>query len=301
LKAYLGVARANFLLLPVTLVAVGAAAAAYDGDFDPLASLAALIGMLALHVSVNALNEYSDFRSGIDLATERTPFSGGSGTLPTGALPARAALLVGVAGAAIGLLIGLGFLYLVGWPLVPIFCLGAACVLAYSGLLARAYLGELAAGLGLGTLPVLGTALVQGGGLGAAAMAASLPPFFMTFNLLLLNEVPDEAPDRRGGRRNMVHLLGRAGAARLYVVMGWLVPICLAGALLAGALPVICLLAILPSVWLIPPSRWALTRAREPVPIVSLGANVIWNLATNTVLALCLWLAAAIAAGRIDF
>ena len=39
MKAYLGVARANFLLLPVTLVASGAAAAAYDGAFDPVATV----------------------------------------------------------------------------------------------------------------------------------------------------------------------------------------------------------------------------------------------------------------------
>ena len=100
MKAYLGIARANFLLLPVTLVAVGAAAAAYDGNFDPVATVAALLGLVALHAAVNAFNEYSDFRRGIDLETQRTPFSGGSGTLP-GGQPAR---------------IALGVAWLVSWP-----------------------------------------------------------------------------------------------------------------------------------------------------------------------------------------
>ena len=65
MKAFLGIARAKFLLLPATLVAVGAAAAAYDGAFDPLSTLLALVGLTAMHVSVNSLNEYSDYRRGI--------------------------------------------------------------------------------------------------------------------------------------------------------------------------------------------------------------------------------------------
>ncbi len=224
MKAFLGIARAKFLLLPVTLVAVGAAAAAYDGTFDLINTLLALVGLTAMHVSVNSLNEYSDFRRGIDLATERTPFSGGSGTLPSGALPASAALYLGLGAAILGLVIGIYFFSQFGLMLLPIFVLGAISVLGYSDLLSRAYVGEIFAGLGLGTLPVLGTAVVQGGELGAAAVSASIPPFFMTFNLLLLNEFPDEKADQAGGRRNLVRLLGRTGAARAYVVIGWVVP-----------------------------------------------------------------------------
>jgi 1,4-dihydroxy-2-naphthoate octaprenyltransferase len=291
MRAFLGIARAKFLLLPVTLVAVGAAAAAYDGAFDPIHTLLALIGLVAMHVSVNSLNEYSDFRRGIDLETERTPFSGGSGTLPSGALPASAALYMSLSAAAIGLLIGVFFLYQVGWQLLPIFVLGGVSVLGYSDLLARAYVGEIFAGLGLGTLPVLGTAMVQGGELGPAAIAASIPPFCMTFNLLLLNEFPDEAADREGGRRNLVRLLGRPGAARVYVVMGWLVPVSLIAAVAIGSLPPVSLLACLPSLALIGPTRWALASPAEPVPLPALGANVIWNLATNTALAICLGVA----------
>lgn len=291
MKAFLGIARANFLLLPVTLVAVGAAAAAYEGTFDLINTLLALVGLTAMHVSVNSLNEYSDFRRGIDLATERTPFSGGSGTLPSGALPPSAALYLGLGAALLGLVIGVYFFSLFGWKLMPIFVLGAISVLGYSDLLARAYVGEIFAGLGLGTLPVLGTAMVQGGELGAAAVAASIPPFFMTFNLLLLNEFPDEKADQEGGRRNLLRLMGRVGAARAYVVIGWVVPASLVAAVACGALPAISLLACLPSLALIAPTRWALGSPQEPVPLPALGANVIWNLATNAVLALCLVIA----------
>jgi len=80
LAPWLGVARAPFLLLPVTLVAAGSAAAAYEGAFGWRPTLLALVGLLLLHTAVNALNEASDMTTGIDLRTTRTPFSGGSGT-----------------------------------------------------------------------------------------------------------------------------------------------------------------------------------------------------------------------------
>ena len=289
--AYAAVARAPFLLLPITLVAVGTGAAVYLGMHDWARAGLALLGMLGVHVAVNALNEASDYRSGIDLNTERTPFSGGSGTLPAGLLTHRKTVLTGLVGGAIGVVVGIYFLTVVGSKLLPILAIGALAVFGYSGFLARGYVGEFFAGLGLGALPVIGTTLVQTGGYESVAIAASLPAFFMTLNLLLLNEFPDEEADRAGGRRNLVLLLGRARAARLYVLAGLLVPASLIAGVALGFLPRLSLLAIAPSLLLIGPLRWALGQPREPVPIPALGSNVIWNLSTNTVLAIALALA----------
>ena len=80
---YSGVARAPFLLLPPTLVASGGAAAAWDGSFSWLHTIMAVIGLVVLHMAVNILNEWSDMRTGIDLETERTPFSGGNAASST--------------------------------------------------------------------------------------------------------------------------------------------------------------------------------------------------------------------------
>ena len=204
----------------------------------------------------------------------------------------RAALLFGVVCAAVGFAVGLWFLSAVGWVVLPILVVGAICVLTYTDLLARMGIGELAAGLGLGGLPVIGTALVQDGTLGAAAWAAAIPATFMTFNLLLLNEFPDQEADRRGGRRNLVLLLGRRPAALLYLVAALLVPVSLIVSALLGHLPFIALLAVLPSLLLIQPGRWAVRESQTEVPIPALGANVIWILATNALLAAGLFLAA---------
>jgi 1,4-dihydroxy-2-naphthoate octaprenyltransferase len=295
LKSLAGVARAPFLLLPVTLVASGAAAAAYEGHFSWLHTALALIGLVSLHVAVNVLNEWSDMRTGIDLNTERTPFSGGSGTLPAGAISSRATLIFGLAAASVGLGIGVWFLGWVGSSLVPIVVLGAVCVLGYTDFLARVGLGEVAAGLGLGGLPVVGAALVQDGVLGQAAAAAAIPATFMTLNLLLLNEFPDEEADRSGGRRNLVILLGRRPAALVYAAAALLTPASIIAAVVLRVLPPASLTAVLPSLLLVQPLRWAFGDTSKPVPIPALGGNVIWNLATNSVLALSLLVAVLLA------
>lgn len=290
----MGVARGPFLLLPFTLVAAGAGAAAYDGGVRLEHTLLALLGLIALHMAVNIFNEYSDMRTGIDLQTRRTPFSGGSGTLPARAMGMSTALLFGIACAAVGLAVGGYFLLEIGLVMLPLIVVGAVLVVGYTDLLARSGVGEIAAGLGLGGLPVIGTALVQEGRLGPAALAAAVPATLMTFNLLLLNEFPDEEADRAGGRRNLVLLLGRRRAAWVYLIAGVATP----GVLLAGVaidvLPPLALAAAVPSLLLVGPARWVVG---DPVgtdpPIPAMGANVAWNLVTNLVLGVTLLIAAA--------
>jgi len=293
IKAYAGLARAPFLLLPVTLVVCGAGAAAYEGSAYWTPTLLALIGLVAVHISVNALNEWSDMRRGIDLHTKRTPFSGGSGTLPSGAAPVEAALRLGVGAAAVGLIIGLWFFSQIGSSFLPFLLFGAVFVMGYTDALARVGVGEVAAGLGLGGMAVSGVAIVQEGLLGGVAIAASVPAFLMTFNLLLLNEFPDEAADREGGRKNLVIMLGRKAAAIVYALAALLVPVWIIWCVWRGTFPMWALAAALPSVLLAQPLKWAFGDTEADVPIPALGANVIWNLATNTLLGAAL-LASAI-------
>ncbi len=295
LKTYAAIARAPFLLLPVTLVLCGAGAAAYEGAVYWVPTLLCLVGLVAVHVAVNALNEWSDMRRGIDLNTVRTPFSGGSGTLPAGKAPVGAALRLGIFAAAVGLVIGLWFLSEIGPAFLPFLLFGAVFVLGYTDALARIGIGEVAAGLGLGGMAVAGVAMVQTGFLGEVAIAASIPAFLMTFNLLLLNEFPDEAADREGGRKNLVLLLGRKPAALAYALAALVVPAWIGWKVMDGTFPVWALVGALPSVLLVQPLKWVFGDTTTDVPIPALGANVIWNLATNTLLGLGLLLAAWLA------
>jgi 1,4-dihydroxy-2-naphthoate octaprenyltransferase len=250
------------------------------------------VGLVAVHIAVNALNEWSDMRRGIDLNTVRTPFSGGSGTLPAGKAPVAAAFRLGMVFAVVGFAIGLWFLARIGPAFLPFLLFGAVFVLGYTDALARMGVGEVAAGLGLGGMAVAGVAMVQEGLLGPVALGASMPAFLMTFNLLLLNEFPDEAADREGGRRNLVLMLGRKGAAVVYALAALGVPVWIIALTVAGTFPAWALLGALPSLLLVKPLKWAFGDTSQEVPIPALGANVVWNLATNTLLGIGLLTAA---------
>ena len=291
-SAFLGISRGPFLILPVTLVVCGAGASAYHHSFSWSHTALALIGLLALHMAVNIFNEVSDFKTGIDLETEPTPFSGGSGTLPSGSMTPRTAKIFGVICSIIGGAVGVYFLVEIGWPMVPLVIAGAILVLTYTNVMARIGLGEVGAGLGLGTLPILGTGLVQTGRIGSAVIVASIPAFLMTFDLLLLNEFPDEKADRHGGRRNLVLMLGRTWAARLFIVAALAVPVVLAVGVWMKILPPLALVAAAPTLLLIGAFTWAWRSPETDPPIPALGANVIWNLTTNTILGLALLFAA---------
>jgi 1,4-dihydroxy-2-naphthoate octaprenyltransferase len=78
--------RPQFLLLSPILVFLGMGIALYEGYFCLSHFLLCMVGLTLLHASVNVLNDYSDYKSGIDLKVNRTPFSGGSGLLPAGAI-----------------------------------------------------------------------------------------------------------------------------------------------------------------------------------------------------------------------
>lgn len=289
IEAYLSVARAPFLLLPLTLIAVGSMVARLEAPLSWGHALLAGIGLIALHMAVNIFNEISDMNSGIDLETHRTPFSGGSGTLPEGRMSQSAAKIFAIVCSLLGLGVGLYFLRFVGTPMLILMICGAILVLGYTNILARIGIGEIGAGLGLGGLPVIGAALVQTGSISRSVLAASIPATLMTFNLLLMNEFPDEEADRRGGRKNIILLSGRRAAARIYLLAAVLTPLSILGAVILHFLPPVTLLAMAPTLILIPHLIALLRDPNQALPLASMAANVRWNLATNIFLALALF------------
>jgi len=286
LKIWFVEVRPQFLLLSVVLILLGTAVAVYEGFFNPIYFLLALIGLLLLHISVNVLNDYFDYKSGIDLEARRTPFSGGSGILPAQLLSPTSVYRFGVVCLLLGLMIGVYFIAVRGLLLLPIVVIGAIATYFYTTHLARWMLGEVFAGLGLGALPVLGAYFVQSGTYSPTAAAASVPPFILVFNLLFLNEFPDVEPDAKHGRRNLVIALGKPRAAKLY------------GALTMAAY---CWILIFTAINLMPPSLLislitlpfaikavssALKHHSSDKVVKALSANVVTVLLTQALMAL---------------
>ena len=110
LKVWFLETRPQFLTLSVVLAFLGSTVAWYDGYFDLGHAILAGFGLILAHISVNTLNDYFDFKSGIDLATKRTPFSGGSGILPAGLLSPAQVLWLGLVSLILAVPIGIYFI-----------------------------------------------------------------------------------------------------------------------------------------------------------------------------------------------
>ena len=87
LSLWLRVIRVRFLLASVIAVSVGLAINwTQNNSIDFFAAILTFAGVMALHASVDLLNDFWDYKRGIDTSTKRTKMSGGTGVLPEGLL-----------------------------------------------------------------------------------------------------------------------------------------------------------------------------------------------------------------------
>ena len=245
MKKWLLVIRAPFLPLSVVLAFLGTCIAWYNGAFHLGYALLAFFGLLLAHISIDVLNEYFDYRSGIDLETQRTPFSGGSGALPSGLISPRQALWLGLVSFLLAVPIGIFFVIARGWLLLPLLLVAALCILLYTPVILKTRWPEWAPGVGMGTLPVLGAYFVQTGDYALPAIIASIPSGILVHNLLLLNEFPDVEADSKAGRKTTPIVAGKAKASVFYSAMTVLVYLWIIGGVVAEQMPVFSLIALL--------------------------------------------------------
>jgi len=207
----------------------------------------ALIGALFAHVSVNALKEYFDFKSGLDLMTKKTPFSGGSGSLPDKPEMLNTVLAVALVSLLITLVIGIFFVWQYGVGIVPLGLIGISLIVFYSGWINKyPYLCLIAPGVGFGFLMVVGTQYVLVGQYMTLSWMVALIPFFMVNNLLLLNQYPDIQADSKVGRNHFPIAFGLKRSNLIYGLFILLTIAAIIGHILSGYFPVLSLIAILP-------------------------------------------------------
>ena len=283
LKSLLGPIRVPFLILTPACVLLGVGTAIWTtGRVNAVHVVLVLIGAVSAHISVNAFNEYFDFRSGLDLRTTRTPFSGGSGTLPAQPQMARPALLTASIAFAVTGLVGLYFLSVRGLALLPLGLLGLFLILAYTVWLAyNPILCLLAPGTGFGPLMVMGTHVALTGQYSWTAFIASLVPFFLVNDLLLLNQFPDVQADQSIGRRHFPLIVGRRVSSYIYGAFLLLAYVAILAGVGLGQLPLASLIGLGTVVIAAPAFVGAVRHGEEIQKLVPyLGLNVIINIAT---------------------
>ena len=230
--------RVPFLVLTPVCVFLGASTVVMNhGNVNLHLLFLALLGALLAHISVNTLNEYFDFKSGLDFITTKTPFSGGSGALPQNPEMVSSVFSVGAASIIGTLIIGIFFVWKYGSGIVPIGVVGLILVITYTEWINRyPLLCLVAPGIGFGFLMVAGTQFVLQGEYALLSWLVAVIPFFLVNNLLLLNQYPDIKADSSVGRNhfpivygiklsNMVYgffSLATAAVIMIYIILGYL-------------------------------------------------------------------------------
>ena len=277
LKVFFGVARVNFLTLTLVCIAMAAVLSWYELEQLSLRSVVLVVILaLAAHISVNAFNEYFDFKSGLDFLTEKTPFSGGSGTLIHNPERAGYALAIALTSLLVVLVLGLGFVFQQGWQLLWIGVPGVLIIYAYTQYINRLPLFcLLAPGVGFGLLMTLGASWVFTGYLTPAAWVLASIVTLLVSNLLLLNQFPDVEADKKVGRRHYPILIGRLASAWIFVAFLVLSYCLLIAAYFFGWLPLQALLGLLSLFLAIPLMNKVVKQANNiPHLIPALGMNV---------------------------
>lgn len=301
MKKWLLVIRAPFLVLTPMLALMGTAIAWWHNDTINLGyALLAFVGMLLAHISVNVLNEYFDYKSGVDLETIKTPFSGGSGALPTGLLKPNQALWLGLVSLLLIIPIGIFFVINVGWGLLPLLLIALTLIVLYTPLILKLGWPEWAPGIGFGTLPILGFYFVQTGEYSMPAIIASVPIGILAHNLLLINELPDVEADKTVGRRNLPIYIGKSKSSMVYSILTIIVYLWIIGGVVASwvlgsdVIPAYCLIALITLPFAIKAMKGSRQYDDMSLLVPALANNVITFLVTTLLLGVGYILAGAL-------
>jgi 1,4-dihydroxy-2-naphthoate octaprenyltransferase len=227
-----------------TYVPIGLAGvvAITDGVFQVIPFMLALIGTMCLQTTANLVNEYYDFRRG----AEDHKVAGQSMVIKQGVLTPREVATGAVVSLLAGCLIGLYLLFTTGPLLLAIGLSGVIVAVAYTaGPFPLAYngLGELAAGVFMGPMIVLGAYYVMAQTLDARLVWISLPIALTVAAILHANNLRDMDADRMVNKRTLAVILGRDAARVEYALLMGGAYAALAGLVVAGIVPPGALLA----------------------------------------------------------
>ena len=240
--------RVPFLILTPACVFLGLSTVIANNTDINLSLLAlALLGALLAHISVNTLNEYYDFKSGLDLITTKTPFNGGSGALPQNPEMAGTVLVIGALSLIATLLIGGFFIWKYGTSIIPLGVTGILIILTYTAWINKhPLLCLIAPGTGFGFLMVVGTQFVLQGEYVALSWLIAVVPFFLVNNVLLLNQYPDIEADTSVGRRNFPIAYGINQSNMVYGFFALATAVAIITYVLFDQLPMLSLIALVP-------------------------------------------------------
>lgn len=230
LSVWFRVIRVRFLLASVIAVSVGLALNWWQNStIQPFEAVLTFAGVMALHASVDLLNDFWDFKRGIDTSTTRTKMSGGTGVLPEGLLKPSSVYRAGIAFLVIGSLIGGYFVITDGIIIAVILGFAILSIYFYSTKIVDSGLGEFFVAV-KGSMIVIGTFFIQSGQISSESILAGIVVGSLSSLVLFIASFPDHDADKSKGRKTLVIAVGKQNASKLF----WIFPLISYSAILVG-------------------------------------------------------------------
>jgi len=244
ISVWLRVIRVRFLLASIIAVSAGLAITWWNTSsitiFDAILTIC---GVLALHASVDLLNDYWDFKRGIDTTTHRTKMSGGSGVLPEGLLKPAQVYAAGIAFLIIGTAIGIYFVATYGIVIGIILAFAVISIYFYSTKIVDWGLAEVFVAI-KGSMIVMGTYFVQTSQITEQSVLGGIVIGVLSSLVLFITSFPDHDADKAKGRKTLVISLGMQKACSIL----WIFPAITYGitiiAVVFEIFPVFCLIIL---------------------------------------------------------
>jgi len=244
ISVWLRVIRVRFLVASIIAVSVGLAITWWHtGNISIFDAILTMCGVLALHASVDLLNDYWDFKRGIDTTTHRTKMSGGSGVLPEGLLKPAQVYAAGIAFLIIGTAIGIYFVATDGIVIGIILAFAVISIYFYSTKIVDWGLAEVFVAI-KGSMIVIGTYFVQTSQITESTVLAGIVIGVLSSLVLFITSFPDHDADKAKGRKTLVINLGKQKACTIL----WIFPAITYGitiiAVIFEIFPVFCLIIL---------------------------------------------------------
>ena len=221
LSDWFQVIRVRFLLASVIAVSTGISLIWWQNlPINWLDVVLTFAGVMALHASVDLLNDFWDFKRGIDTKTTRTKMSGGTGVLPEGLLTPSSVYRMGIVFLVIGSIIGGYFVFTDGVIIAIILGFAILSIYFYSTKIVDSGLGEFFVAV-KGSLIVIGTFFIQSGQISFESILAGITIGSLSALVLFIASFPDHDADKSKGRKTLVIVVGKEKAVKLF----WIFPL----------------------------------------------------------------------------
>jgi 1,4-dihydroxy-2-naphthoate octaprenyltransferase len=207
-------------------VFVGLIAAAEERTFDWLIALITLVAAIAIQIASNLINDYYDYKKGLDKAGRLGPGRAiAEGEVTPGTM--KAAIITDV---AVAVLCGIYLTLAGGLPILIIGCLSLLCAWLYTATpYSLSYLGiaDLFVLIFFGPIATLGTTYLQIGQFSEKSFWLGLVCGLISMGILTVNNIRDFESDRAACKKSLVVRFGKRFGEWEYLALFLLIIPCL--------------------------------------------------------------------------